>query len=47
MDLLKRSIDTAKHIDAVQERWKTLHKNDSGVCDDFTDQRKMVEDSQK
>jgi len=36
MDLLKRSIDMAIYIDAGQERWKTLNKNDSGVCDDFT-----------
>lgn len=33
---MKRAIDTAHYIDAVQERWKTLNEIDSGVCDDLT-----------
>jgi len=33
---MKRTIDTAKHIEGIQERWKTLNEIDSGVCDDLT-----------
>jgi len=33
---MKRAIDTAKHIEGTQERWKTLNEIDSGVCDDLT-----------
>jgi len=33
---MKRTIDTAMHIDGIQERWKTLNEIDSGVCDDLT-----------
>lgn len=33
---LKRTIQSAEHIKAPQERWKTLNEIDCGVCDSMT-----------
>lgn len=33
---LKRSIETANHINGVQERWKALNEIDAGACDGMT-----------
>jgi 6-phosphofructo-2-kinase/fructose-2,6-biphosphatase 2 len=33
---MKRSIQTAKHINCTQDRWKTLNEIDTGVCDEMT-----------
>lgn len=34
--LLKRTIQTAKEIDAPQERWKALNEIDAGICEEMT-----------
>ncbi|MCL4142203.1 UNVERIFIED_CONTAM: hypothetical protein GTU68_031254 [Idotea baltica] len=33
---MKRTIETAKEIDAPQERWKCLNEIDAGVCEEMT-----------
>jgi len=33
---MKRTIQTAKHIDAPQERWRALNEIDAGICEEMT-----------
>ncbi len=32
----RRTIQTARHVDGIQERWRTLNELDVGVCDGLT-----------
>ena len=33
---MKRTIQTAKYIDAPQERWRALNEIDAGICEEMT-----------